>query len=149
TLHLPDDQHRVDRSTDVMPDPYFGHADLTRLYVDVDLHHRSRVGVGRTRANPGALVRSGELGGRIAAVTGDNSVPRLGQLHRLRKAHPVAGPLAPVDAAVPRHQLINLTIQRFRRDVEQSLPHLLGGTLGCVAGHEGYARRIASQVDRR
>src|SRR5438445_259980 len=39
TLHLPDDQHRVDRSTDVIPDPYFGHADLTRLYVDVDPQH--------------------------------------------------------------------------------------------------------------
>src|SRR5205823_4645638 len=78
TLDLADDQHRVDRSTDVMRDPYFGHPDLTGLYVDIDLHHRGRVGVGRTRANPGALVRSGELGGRIATVTGDNSVLRLG-----------------------------------------------------------------------
>ena len=40
TLDLADDQHRVDGSTDVMRDPYFGHPDLTGLYVDIDLHHR-------------------------------------------------------------------------------------------------------------
>ena len=70
-------------------------------------------------------------------------------MDRLREAHPVFGTVASEDPSVASNQVIDVAVERFCAHAEKPFSNTLGGGLRRIAGHEGHARRIAAEINRR
>src|SRR6266576_7250359 len=92
-LDLALDEQRVDGAADVMRDPYLVYVHQPGAVVCVEVDHARRVAVRGARSDARALVRSCDLGRRVAAGRGQRPEPRLGQDARLLEAE-IADPTA-------------------------------------------------------
>ena len=148
-LHLPLDQHRVERTAAVVGDPDLLDRHESGLGVDLDFGDVRREGVGRRGADRGAAVAPVHVPGRVVGTRGAQGAElRLGQVERFAQRH--AG------ARVARHDRESAGQQhlawfRAPRLGHRFLHHRLdppGSVDAGVAEHERHPRRVGAQVDR-
>ena len=149
SLHLPLDEHRVERAAAVVRDPDLVDRHEPRLCIDFDFGDVRGEGVGRRRPDRGPAVAPVHvLRGVVRSGGAQSAVLRLGQVEGLAQGHRRAGV-----AGLQRETTSQQHLTRLRAPLlgHRLLHHRLDPPRGVdarVAEHEGDARRVGPEVDR-